>query len=46
MKKILVIIIIFITTLGFFTFFSIKKIIKFLDIKGTVINLKEIRILS
>ena len=43
MKKIsVIIIIIFITTLGFFTFLQKKISLDFLDIKGTVIDLEEV----
>ena len=42
MKKMSAIIIIFITTLGFFNFLYKKISLNFLDIKGTVIDLEEI----
>ena len=45
MKKITAIIIIFISTLGFFPF-CIKNINKLFDIKGTVIDLEEVEFLS
>ncbi|GIS24213.1 MAG: hypothetical protein CM15mP124_6930 [Alphaproteobacteria bacterium] len=41
MKKLLAIIIIFITTLIFFAFFYKKISLNFLNIKGTVIDLEE-----
>ena len=42
MKKMLAIIIIFITTLGFFTYLYEKISLNFLDIRGTIIDLEEI----
>ena len=44
MKRMSAIIIIFITTLGFFSILYEKISLNFLDIKGTVIDLEEIEI--
>ena len=42
MKKMLAIIILLITTLGFLNFFNKKISLNFLDIKGTVVNSEEV----
>ena len=42
MKKMTAIIIIFISTLGFFAFLHKKILLNFFDIKGTVIDLQEV----